>query len=76
MSDLLKASVNLMDTLVLERETNGQSQEYSEWGAMMIRRALLAERSRCLAVVTAIEPHNPSEAHLLETIARRVRGEE
>lgn len=76
MSDLGKASVNLMDTLVLERETNGQSPEYSDWGAMMIRRALMAERNRCLTIIQSIETRNAAEAHMLETIVRKVRGDE
>lgn len=42
----------------------------------VISKAILAERDRCLSIIAAIEPHNPSEAHLLETIARRVREQE
>ena len=76
MSDLGKASVNLMDTLVLERETNGQSPEYSDWGAMMIRRALMAERTRCLNIIQSIETTSAQGKRVIDEIVRKVRGQE
>lgn len=41
-----------------------------------ISQALLAERNRCLSIVNSIEPHTTLEFLMLETIARRVMGEE
>lgn len=38
--------------------------------------ATAIERNRCIEIVKAIEPHNEAEAHLIETIVRRMRGEE
>lgn len=43
--DIHKAAVNLVDTLVLERETNGQSHEFMEWAYFMAARTILAERN-------------------------------
>lgn len=34
-----RAAVNLVDTLVLERETSGQSQEFMDWAYFMTARA-------------------------------------
>lgn len=39
-------------------------------------RGIISERDRCLSILKSIEPMNPSEAHLIETIVRRIRGEE
>lgn len=38
--------------------------------------AMITERERCISIVKAIETRNPSEAHLIETIVRRLRGDE
>jgi hypothetical protein len=54
-NELREMAINLTDTLVLEREVNGQSVAYSEWATMMIVSALLKakevgerrERERC-----------------------------
>lgn len=35
-----------------------------------------AERTRCLAVVRSMDPHNEAEDHLIETIVRKMRGDE
>lgn len=37
--------------------------------------SVLAERNRCISIAQSIEPHNEAEAHLIETIVRRMRGE-
>jgi hypothetical protein len=39
-----EAAVNLVDTLVLERETNGQSKEFSDWAVFMTVRAFIEQR--------------------------------
>lgn len=39
-------------------------------------KAMMDERRRCLSILKSIEPMNPSEAHLIETIVRRIRGSE
>lgn len=44
--------------------------------AWYVERALLSERARSISILKSIEPMNPSEAHLIETIVRRVRGSE
>lgn len=36
---------------------------------------ILSERKRCIQIVRSISPHNEAEAHLIETIVRRIRGE-
>ncbi|WP_104662837.1 hypothetical protein [Ensifer adhaerens] len=40
-----------------------------------IAHALNAERHRCISIAQSIDPHNEAEAHLIETIVRRIRGE-
>lgn len=35
-----------------------------------------AERARCISIAQSIEPHNEAEAHLIETIVRKMRGDE
>lgn len=42
----------------------------------IISGAILAERERCISIVKAIETRNEAEAHLIETIVRRLRGDE
>lgn len=49
---------------------------YQNKAATIIGAAILEERERCISIVKAIEAHNPSEAHLIETIMRRIRGDE
>lgn len=44
--------------------------------AESIANAILVERNRSISILKSIEPMNPSEAHLIETIVRRIRGEE
>ena len=39
-------------------------------------RLVLAERNRCISIAQSIDPHNEAEAHLIETIVRRIRGDE
>lgn len=41
-----------------------------------IAQAISAERNRCISIAQSIEPHNEAEAHLIETIVRRMRGSE
>lgn len=41
-----------------------------------IAKAILAERERCVAVARSIMPHTTGELHLIETIVRRIRGDE
>ena len=41
----------------------------------LISSAIMKERLRFFAILKAIEPHNEAEAHLIETIVRRMRGE-
>lgn len=42
--------------------------------AESIANAILVERNRSISILKDIEPMNPSEAHLIETIVRRIRG--
>ena len=41
-----------------------------------VANSLLSERNRCISIAQSIVPHNEAEAHLIETIVRRMRGEE
>lgn len=43
---------------------------------MIITKAILSERERSVAILKSIEPMNSSESHLIETIVRRIRGNE
>ena len=36
--------------------------------------AMITERERCISILRSIETRNPSEAHLIETIARQILG--
>lgn len=42
----------------------------------IIAKAILGERERCAEIARSIDPHNEAEAHLIETIVRRIRGDE
>ena len=42
----------------------------------VLKVAIGQERERCLSIVKAIETRTPSESHLIETIVRRLRGDE
>lgn len=53
-----------------------QNFESGEPWSMTVARAILAERARCISIAQSIDPHNEAEAHLIETIVRRMRGEE
>lgn len=44
--------------------------------AWYVERALLSERARCMKIAQSIDPHNEAEAHLIETIVRKMRGDE
>ena len=41
-----------------------------------VARSIFAERTRCLTIIQSIETRNAAEAHMLETIVRKVRGDE
>lgn len=48
-----------------------------ERGALgVLSKAISTERARCIEIASSIDPHNEAEAHLIETIVRRMRGEE
>lgn len=47
-SEIRRAAVNLVDTLVLERETNGQSKEFMDWAVFMTVRAF---KEQCVSLV-------------------------
>ena len=48
-----------------------------ERGALgVISKAITSERNRCLTIIQSIETRNAAEAHMLETIVRKVRGDE
>ena len=53
-----------------------QNFESGEPWSMTVARAILAERNRCISIAQSTEPHNEAEAHLIETIVRRIRGDE
>lgn len=78
MSEIQKAKI---DRSVLDEAEKWMAQCYKPetetWFDVRdtFAKAIVAERNRCLSIIKSIEPRNPSEAHLLETIARRVRGE-
>ncbi len=67
-----------------EKTAQQITEEYATWLllherealAKSISEALTSERDRCLSIVKAIETRNPSEAHLIETIVRKMRGDE
>lgn len=70
--DILKAATKACHDVRTAATTHGiPSQACS---AAMV--AIGQERERCLSIVKAIETRNPSEAHLIETIVRRLRGDE
>jgi hypothetical protein len=50
-----EAAVNLVDTLVLERETNGQSKEFSDWAVFMVMRAFKEQRADAARDAEALE---------------------
>lgn len=44
--EIRRRAVDLVDTLVLERETNGQSKEFMDWAVFMIVQAFNEQRAR------------------------------
>lgn len=44
--EIRRRAVDLVDTLVLERETNGQSKEFMDWAVFMTVQAFNEQRSR------------------------------
>lgn len=48
----------------------------NESAPTIIAKAILAERERCSEIARSIEPRNEAEAHLIETIVRRMEGKE
>ena len=65
--DIMRASLKVT---VLQEHPDCERPE------LPIALALLEERNRCISIAQSIEPHNEAEAHLIETIVRRMRGEE
>lgn len=53
-----------------------RSQSGEDFLQRQMDRAMMDERRRCLGIVRSIDPHNEAEAHLIETIVRRIRGDE
>lgn len=50
--------------------------EHADKGVKVISLAILSEREACISIAQSIEPHNEAEAHLIETIVRKMRGDE
>lgn len=75
--DIMKSAEDALDNaLCHDVEAYGGSYEDSRKSAIKdIAGAILAERNRCISIAQSIDPHNEAEAHLIETIVRRMRGE-
>ena len=68
--DIMKAADDCADELYFK-----DSIERSE-GVQYVAQAIMAERNRCLGIINGMEAHTTLEVLMLETIARKVRGDE
>lgn len=76
--DIMKTAMDVIN----QKSPSMNRQIFSGLHATILKQAIEAvgesingERDRCLSILKSIEPMNPSEAHLIETIVRRIRGE-
>lgn len=51
-------------------------QDHADKGVRVIASAIRFERESCIEVIRSVETRNEAEAHLIETIIRRIRGDE
>lgn len=69
--DLKQRAINLADTIILEREVNGQSMQFTRWASDMIAAALAEERERCAKLA---EEAWQSDPQLVAAIRNPVEG--
>lgn len=78
-SDIMDTAWGWLEKPVADDQGNTLSYfvaPYQDKASTVIAGAILAERERCLSIVKDIETRNEAEAHLIETIIRRMRGDQ